>query len=276
MVTLKCKKIQIVGNDRISEDTVKIFSEVSLNDNLDSTEINNILKKLYSTNYYKDVKVRFRDNLLLIKVIENPIIENINYTGIKANKIIEAIKENSLIKPRFSYNEIILKNEKNRIIKILKKLGYYKPKVEIYVSKKQNNLVNIDLDFELGNKAKIKKISFVGNKVFKSSRLKRVIASSEYKFWKFLSGRKFLNEELVNFDKQLLRNYYKNNGYYSVEINSSFAKMVNDGEFELIFNIDAKSKVFNNVALILPSDFDEKNFTKIKNFLKKLKVIHIQ
>ena len=147
-----------MGNDRISEDTVKIFSEVSLNDNLNSTEINNILKKLYSTNYFKDVKVTFRDNLLLIKVIENPIIENINYTGIKANKIIEAIKENSLIKPRFSYNEIILKNEKNRIIEILKKLGYYKPKVEIYVSKKQNNLVNIDLDFELGNKAKIKNI----------------------------------------------------------------------------------------------------------------------
>lgn len=266
------KKIQIVGNDRISEDTVKIFSEVSLNDNLDSTEINNILKKLYSTNYFKDVKVSFRDNLLLIKVIENPIIENINYTGIKANKIIEAIKENSLIKPRFSYNEIILKNEKNRIIEILKKLGYYKPKVEIYVSKKQNNLVNIDLDFELGNKAKIKKISFVGNKVFKSSRLKRVIASSEYKFWKFLSGRKFLNEELVNFDKQLLSNYYKNNGYYSVEINSSFAKMVNDGEFELIFNIDAKSKVFfGNVALILPSDFDEKNFIKINKLFKKIK-----
>ena len=261
-----------MGNDRISEDTVKIFSEVSLNDNLDSTEINNILKKLYSTNYFKDVKVSFRDNLLLIKVIENPIIENINYTGIKANKIIEAIKENSLIKPRFSYNEIILKNEKNRIIEILKKLGYYKPKVEIYVSKKQNNLVNIDLDFELGNKAKIKKISFVGNKVFKSSRLKRVIASSEYKFWKFLSGRKFLNEELVNFDKQLLSNYYKNNGYYSVEINSSFAKMVNDGEFELIFNIDAKSKVFfGNVALILPSDFDEKNFIKINKLFKKIK-----
>ena len=71
--------------------------------------------------------------------------------------------------------------------------------------------------------SKDKKITFIGNKIFKDSKLKRIITSSEYKYWKFLSGRKFLNENLVNFDKRLLTNFYKNNGYYNVEINSSFA-----------------------------------------------------
>ena len=65
----------------------------------------------------------------------------------------------------------------------------------------------------------------VGNKVFKDRKLRRIIASEEYKFWKFISGKKYLNENLVEFDTRLLRNFYKNNGYYNVEINSSFAKL---------------------------------------------------
>ena len=88
--------------------------------------------------------------------------------------------------------------------------------------------------FDLGKKAKIKKISFVGNKLFKDKKLRRIIVSSEYKFWKLLTGRKYLNENLVEFDKRLLTNFYKNNGFYNVQVNSSFAKMINDDEFELV------------------------------------------
>ncbi len=266
------KKIEILGNDRISNDTIQLFGKVSINDKIDSDDLNQILKRLYDTNYFKNVSVSLNDNLLLIKVIENPIIENINYEGVKANKILEALKKDALIKSRSSFNEIVLKEEKKRVKEILKKLGYYDPKIEIYVTEEKNNLVNLTLEFDIGQKAKIKKILFVGNKIFKDSKLKRIIASSEYKYWKFLSGRKYLNEDLVEFDKQLLRNYYKNNGYYNAKINSSFAKMLNENEFELIFNIDAKSKVFfGDISLVLPSDFDEKNFIKIKKLFSKIK-----
>ena len=89
----------------------------------------------------------------------------------------------------------------------------------------------------------------------------------EIYFWK-----KYLNEEIINFDKRLLKNFYLNKGYYNVEINSSFAKLINDDEFELIYNIDAKKKFyFDNLNLNLPNDFDKKNFEKIKNYLMKLK-----
>ncbi len=266
------QRIEIEGNDRISKDTIKLFAKISLEENLNKNKINEILKRLYETNYFKDVSVSFDNNLLLIKVLENPIIENITYEGIKAEKILDALKENALIKSRSSYNETILKEEKNRLKGVLKKLGYYDADVEIYISDEKNNLINLTLDFELGEKAKIKKILFVGNKIFKDSKLRRIIASSEYKFWKFLSGRKFLNEDLVEFDKKLLTNYYRNNGYYNVKINSSFAKQLNNNEFELIFNIDAKSKVFfDNISLVLPSDFDENNFKKIKKLFSKIK-----
>ena len=124
----------------------------------------------------------------------------------------------------------------------------------------------------MGKKSKIKKITFIGNKVFKDKKLHRIITSSEYKFWKFISGRKYLNQNSVSFDERLLQNFYKNNGYYNVKINSSFAKLIDSNNFELIFNINAGPKVFfGNLDLDLPSDFDEKNFSPIIELFKKTK-----
>ena len=213
----------------------------------------------------------FTDNTLSIVVSENPIIENIKYEGLKKKKVLDLVKENSFLKSRLSYNENLLKKEKDRLQILLKNLGYYNSVLEIYVDNERNNLVDITLKFNLCNKSKIKKISFIGNKIYKDKKLRRIIASSEYKYWKILSGRKFLNENVVELDERLLKNFYKNNGYYNAKINSSFAKLINNNEFELIFNIDAKSKIFDQLSLDIPADFDENNFKKINKIFLKLK-----
>ena len=124
----------------------------------------------------------------------------------------------------------------------------------------------------MGEKAKIQKISFIGNKIFKDRKLRRVIMSEEYKFWKFISGKKFLNESLIEFDTRLLRNFYLNKGFYNVKINSSFAKLLQNNEFELIFNIDAGNKInFGSLELDLPNDYSENDFTKLKDLFIELK-----
>ena len=266
------KLIDIKGNDRISNETIKIFSKVSINDVLDSNSINTVTKNLYDTGFFNDLTVSFKNNILTILVNENPIIENIEYQGIKANKIIEILKENSLIKSRSSFNETVLRNENNNLNIILNELGYYNSKIQILSVDKKNNLVDIIIKIELGEKGKIKRIKFVGNKIYKDSKLKRIITSSEYKFWKIISGKKYLNRNLVELDKRLLKNYYKNNGYYNVQINSSFAKLINEDEFELIFNIDANPKIyFGDIFLKIPPDFDENNFKKINKLFSKIK-----
>ena len=265
-------KIEITGNERLSKETIKLFIQVDVNDQINENELNNILKDLYETNFFKNVSVKFENQILLIKVDENPIIENIFYEGIKSNRIINLLKQETLIKSRSSYNKSLLKKEKLKIETLLKNLGYYNSKLEILIDQSKNNLVNVTYNIDLGKKSKIKKITFIGNKIFKDKKLRNIITSSEYKFWKVVSGRKFLNMNSVFLDERLLRNFYKNNGYYNVKINSSYAKLIDANNFELIFNIDSGDKVFfNNLELILPSDFDENNFTKIKKLFKKTK-----
>ena len=265
-------KIEIIGNDRISDETIKLFINVELKDEINEVKINQILKDLYDTNFFKNISVSFKNQILSIKIEENPIIENIFYEGIKSNRILDIIKKETSIKSRSSYNEIIIKKDELKIQNILKNLGYYNSNIDTLIEQKENNLINITYNIDLGKKSKIKKITFIGNKIFKDKKLQRVISSNEYKFWKFISGRKYLNQNLVSFDERLLRNFYKNNGYYNVKINSSFAKLIDDNSFELIFNIDAGSKIyFGELDLKLPNDFDVNNFSSIKKLFKDIK-----
>ena len=246
------KKIKVIGNDRISDETIIMFSEVLVNDDIDSNKLNITLKNLYNTNFFDTVSVSLINNILEIYVKENPIIEKINFEGIKSKRILELIKSSLTLKSRSSYNELIFKKDKENIRSVLKELGYYFPSVETYVENLKNNKVNITYDFDLGEKAKIKKISFIGDKKFKDKKLKSIIVSEENKFWKFITSKKFINERIISLDKRLLKNFYLNKGYYDVVIDSSFAKLINNQEFELIYNIQANEKYyFNNLNITL-------------------------
>ena len=265
------EKIFINGNKRISDKTIQMFANIEIKDELSNKRLNLILKDLYDTNYFEDVSVSFENKILTIFVKENPIVQKINYKGVKSKTLLESIIADKLIREKSSYNLIILQDEKNRLNKIVKDMGYFNTEIQISVEKLDESLVNINFNINLGDKAKIKKISFIGNKVFKDSKLKRIIASTEYKFWKIISGKKYLNPSLVDLDIRLLNNFYVNNGYYNAAINSSFAKLLNDNEFELIFNIDAKDKIyFGELYLDLPIDFDKQNFESINKLFKKV------
>ena len=85
-------------------------------------------------------------------------------------------------------------------------MGYYFSNVDVYIEEIDNNMININYQIDLGDKAKIKKITFIGNKNFKDRKLRNLIISEEYKFWKFISS-KVLNEDLINVDKRLLKNF---------------------------------------------------------------------
>ncbi len=265
-------QIEISGNNRISDETIKMFSEAKIGDEINQLNLNDILKNLYNTYFFENVTVEINDDKLNITVNESPIIENINFEGVKANKINDEIQKNLSLKSRSSFNNFLLKRDTNQIKSVLKDFGYYFAEVQAYITELNDNKINLDYKIILGEKSKIKKISFIGNKIYKNNKLRSLIVSEEYKFWKFLSGKKFLNKNLINVDERLLKNFYLNKGYYNVDINSSFAKMINENEFELIFNINPNEKIyFNNLQLSLPKDFEIENFSKIINLFNTLK-----
>ncbi|MBD1152758.1 outer membrane protein assembly factor BamA [Pelagibacterales bacterium SAG-MED22] len=265
-------KINVTGNDRISDQTIIMFSGINLNDELNLNDLDQILKKIYESNFFDNVNVSLNNNILSIEVFEKPIIETIRYDGVKSDEIRAEIIKTRILKPRSSYDELSLAEDRNKIFSKLKDLGYYFASIDTQVETLDKNKLNLIYTIEKGKKSKIKKITFVGNKIFKDKKLKNIIISEEYKFWKFISGKKFLNEGIIDLDKRLLKNFYLNKGYRDVLINSSFAKFVNENEFELIYNINAKNKFFfNDIKFDLTDDYDEENFSHLEKHFAKIK-----
>jgi outer membrane protein insertion porin family len=265
-------KILINGNERISNETILVFSELPNEQFLDENSINVVLKKLYESGFFKDVVIKIEDKNLIINVIENPIIQTVFIEGIKRKKTIEELYEILSLKNRSSFNSNLIQIDELGILNLLKNKGYYFSKVTSSYQDLGENKIDLYYKIDLGKKAKIAKISFIGDKKFKDGALRNIILSEEYKFWKVISGKKFLNENLINFDKRLLYNFYKNKGYYDIKIDSSFANFIGNNEFELIYNITSGNKYFfNNLKLKLPIDYDVVNFQKLNNMFTDLK-----
>ena len=268
----KVDKINLSGNERITKDTIIIFGEIDLNDDFTDDKLNIILKNLYETDFFQDIKINIKNKTLNIIVLENPIIQNVELLGIKAKKIKDPIYAMIKLKKNNSYNEYLAKKDRDLILNLLKTNGYYFAEVKLEKIDNSNRTVSLIYNIVLGKKAKIEKIKFIGDKKYKNRKLFRIIVSEENKFWKFLSSNKLLNESRIQLDKRLLFNFYRNKGYYNVKVKSSFAEFLDEGDFELTYNINAGKKFyFNNLKLNLPSDYDRNNFSKIDSLFDKLK-----
>ena len=267
------KDIKIDGNKRISKETIIVLGKIEINTEYDDNKINNTLKNLYKTNFFKEIDLDLSEGILFVKLIENPIIQSIQVTGMRSKSFKEKLLEAIALKDRMSFSEEQLQKDITLVKNILKSNGYYFAKIESSLVKNEDlNSVELKLNIDEGKRARIKDISFIGEKKIKDKKLLEVIASEEHRFWKFISNKVYLNQATINLDKRLLENYYRNLGYHKVKVLNSFAEMNEDGNFKLIFNIDSGDQFyFNDFNLNLPLNYNESDFAKINKIFEKLK-----
>ena len=170
--------IKVEGNKRVSDKSIEMFSNINIGDDVDQDELNQILKNVYDSNFFNDVKVTLQDNVLTIFVEESSLVENVIIKGPKSKTLIGDLEKNLKVKSRTSYNEILFLKDKKNITEALKQKGYFFSKVDVMIEELSDNKINLIDNVEIGDKAKIKKISFIGDKVFKDRKLRSVIVLS--------------------------------------------------------------------------------------------------
>ncbi len=266
------EEIKVEGNERLSVETVIMFSELNLSDDLTINDLNASIKKLYKTNYFKDIKITKNNKILKIIIIENPIIQSIQINGIRNKATLTKLEEFTKKSEKYPFLKNNIRDQNNILLNIVRGTGYYFAEIDTMVINNQNNSVDIIYNFNLGERAIIKKINFQGNKVFSDSKLRNVIRSEEGRFWKFITSNKYLDEFKIMQDEKRLKEYYQKKGYYNVNIKSSYAKNINNKFFELNFNIDSGDKFFfNDISININDNFNKENFIEINNDIKKLK-----
>jgi len=263
------KQVKILGNKRVSSSTIEsLIDKKTLY--IDSIYINNLTRKIYNTDFFSDIKITYEQDILTVTVTENPIVNFFYINGLsgndldKVNKIV-SLKENTI----FSSSK--LKKDIEEVKQYFKSEGYYSAIIDPEVIKLENNDVNLILNFDLKNKSRISNIYFIGDKYFSQSQLADVISSSEYSWWKLFSSGT-LSEERIEYDKKLLKDFYKLRGFYDIQIESVYAKVVNNEEFTLTFSVNSGKRFkFGNVDIKTFSQvYNNEDILEIKKISDKL------
>ncbi len=265
------KNIEVKNNNRVSKDTILIFSKIEIGRNYTQNDLNFIIKDLYKTDFFSNISLEIKNGTLVIYVEENKIIQQVVINGIKKNEIVKFIKKRISTKDKNPFLENKILSDVKLIKKILKNSGYYFSEITDSIVENNNNTVDVIFNVKLGEKAFIKTIQFIGDKVYKDRALRGVIVSEEDRFWKFITKDRFINPELINLDKRLLKKFYLNKGHYNVVISDSFIEYTDNNYFKLVYNINAGPKfIVNKASMSIPIDYDEKDFLKVKKELNEL------
>ena len=236
------KKLEIIGNSRISNETIKVYGEIEINKDYSDDDLNTVIKRLYDTRFFSDISTSFSNGVLKINVKENPIIDSIIIEGEEAKKYKKAILKMLALKEKGSYIESDINQDVQIIKNFYKSIGYYTAEVVANIQElgDDKNIINLIYSIEKGTRNKISKVYFIGDKgKARDKRLRDVITSEEARFWKVLSRNIYLNPERIELDKRLLKNYFLNLGYYNVEVLSSSVELKNETNIELTFSINA-------------------------------------
>ena len=126
------KELKIEGNNRISKETIIVFGDIQISEDYNNQKINDLIKKLYETNFFSYIEVNLNNGILNISLKENPIIQNLTFKGIKAKKFREAILERIELKEKSSFVESYLTLDIQNIKNVFRNQGYYFVKVEAF------------------------------------------------------------------------------------------------------------------------------------------------
>lgn len=263
--------IIVNNNERISLGTIKTYGKIEIGKDYSEDDLNQILKNLYETKFFKNISLKIDNQVLIIDLIENKLVQTIIIEGIKSTTIKNTILESLIIKEKAPFNESDISKDLSNIKRSLTSEGYYLSNIDSNIIENNNNTVNIVFNIDIGDKSKISIIEFTGDKIFKTKTLNNIITSEENKFWKFISRNKYLNEQKLLLDERLLKKFYLDNGYYDVKVNTSTATILDDNSFKLVFNINAGNLyTVNKTKLEIPIDYNLSNFNEVQKLLNEL------
>ena len=262
---------EILGNKRISDQTILSIIEFEKNKNYKIDDLNNFQKKLYNTNYFSKVSIKIDKNKINIVVEENPIIDFFYINGVVNNKREEFFYENLSLGQNKIFSEALLKKDIESIKANYQDAGFFDVSVDTSISKISGNALNVVINVQRKEKYKINRIYFIGNKKYKSSTLSDVISSSEKGWWKFLGSSSLVNKNRINFDKNLLKRFYLNSGFYDVQITSSDINFIGNNQADITFSINSGEKyVFSKYELLdEEKNLNEKNIKDLKKIISK-------
>ena len=262
-------EILVQGAKRIDPETIISFGQIELGEKFDEVKLNEIIKKLFDTGLFADVQLSLQDGLLTVFVEENPLINRVVFEG---NDRIDSedLERELQLKPRQVLTRTKVQQDTQRLLDIYRVTGRFGVKVQPQLVMLEQNRVDLIFEIDEGRLSKISKISFIGNDEFSDSKLRDVIQSKEDAFYRFLTSDSTYDPDRLNFDGELLRRFYLNNGFIDFQVVSTVGELsTGDDSFAVTFTLD-EGKRYRLGKITLESAVEDINIEDLHHLLKGL------
>ena len=222
------QRIVVQGNERIEAGTVLSYLPVQAGDTVDAARIDLALKTLFRTDLFADVKIDLQQNGdLVVRVVENPIINRVIFEGNKGVKE-EKLRDEVTIRPRGIFTRAKVQSDVQRIIELYRRSGRIGVTVTPQIVELPQKRVDLIFEISEGPKSGVLDINFLGNSEFSDGDLTDVIVTEESHWYKFLSSNDNYDPDRIEYDKEQLRKFYRNKGYYDFRVVSAVAELAPD------------------------------------------------
>ncbi|MBN1324794.1 MAG: outer membrane protein assembly factor BamA [Alphaproteobacteria bacterium] len=230
--------IEVTGNKRMDDESVRILSDVKVGNNLNSEDVNQIAKKLQQSGYFSKVDVKLVNDVLKINLEEAPTV---NLVTVEGNDDISAddLKKEIRLKERSSYDESIIGADVQRMLVVYQRKGFFGTTIEPKKIKLPDNRVNVVYEVKEGHPTYISQIKFVGNKKFNNKTLRGEILSREHAWWRFMTQFDVFDEDRIQYDQQMLHQFYLRNGYVDFQVKNATGIFTPDRKYySVTFTVD--------------------------------------
>ncbi len=232
------REVRIEGTQRIEPETVRSYLLVQPGDPFNDERVDKSLKALFATGLFADVTLRRDGDVLIIRVVENPIINRIAFEG--NHKFDEAALTAELqLRPRVVYTRSRVQADVKRLLDLYRRSGRFAASVDPKVIPLDQNRVDLVFEIDEGAVTGISSINFVGARQFSPSKLKEVIQTRESRWYRFLTTDDTYDPDRLTYDRELLRKFYLSQGYADFRVVSAIAELTpaRDGFF-VTFTVD--------------------------------------
>jgi outer membrane protein insertion porin family len=215
--------IRIEGLQRITEGTVYNYLPVNIGDRLDARRVEEALRALYGTGFFRDVEIRRDGGTLVVAVLERPSIESFSITGnkdIKTEDLEKSLRNVGLARGK-TFNQSTLDEVTRYLTDQYYSRGKYGVQVDTKVEEVAGNRVKIAIEIVEGKRSKIRQINVVGNEAFSDDDLLDAfkLGTPNWLSW-YRQDDRYSREELSG-DIESLRSYYMDRGYANMEVEST-------------------------------------------------------
>lgn len=219
--------VEIDGTVRIEEATVMSYLDMEKGDNITSLDIDKAVKTLFATGLFSDVRMKMSNGIVKIDVVENPIVYQVYFEG---NKKLDdsLLKSEIMLKPRMVYTKHKLRSDADRLLSVYKRNGRYGASVVPKIIEKDQNRVDVVFEIDEGDKTTVRKINILGAEAFSVDELKDIMITKEKAWYRFLTNMDTYDADRLNYDKELLRRFYLENGYVDFNVTGAVAELTPD------------------------------------------------